>query len=68
MTPLIHYLVRRTTMHSTLVQQHASALVHERQQRAEAATLARRLLAVRRWQRRADAAERQVRLARLAVR
>ena len=55
-------------MYSNLNQQVAHVLVAERQQQAEAAVRTRRLLAVRRWQRKAEVANRQVRLARLAVR
>lgn len=55
-------------MLSTLNEQVARALVDERQLQAEADVRARRLLAVRRWQRKAEVANRQVRLARLAVR
>jgi len=55
-------------MYSSLHDQVARALVDERQHQAEADVRARRLLAVRRWQRKAEVANRQVRLARLAVR
>ena len=65
---LVNYLIRRLLMYSTLHEQVARALVAERQHQAEADRRARRLLAVRRWQRKAEVANRQVRLARLAVR
>ena len=56
-------------MHNPLAEQTARALVHERQQQAEADIRARRLLTVRRWQRKAEKANHQVRLAAsLAVR
>lgn len=55
-------------MYATLTSQVARALVEERQLQAEADVRARRLLTVRRWQRKAEQANRQVRLARLAVR
>jgi hypothetical protein len=65
---LVNYLIRRLLMYSTLHEQVARVLVQERQHQAEADRRARRLLAVRRWQRKAEVANRQVRLARLAVR
>ena len=49
------------------VEQQLRTQVHERQLQAEATNRARRLLAVRRWEKRAQVADRQVRLARLAV-
>lgn len=55
-------------MYTPLVEQTARVLVHERQLQAEADNRARRLLTVRRLQRKADRANLQVRLARLAVR
>lgn len=55
-------------MYQTLTAQVAQVVVHERQTQAEADVRARRLLTVRRWQRRAEEAEHRVRLARLAVR
>jgi hypothetical protein len=55
-------------MYTALAQQTARALVHERQAQAEADVRARRLVTVRRWQRKAEKANRQVRLARLAIR
>ena len=55
-------------MFSPLVEHNAHALVHERQLQAEADQLARRLLTVRRRQRKADKANRQVHRALLAVR
>lgn len=67
-TPLIHYLIRRLAMMlNPFLEQHLHAEVHERQRQAEAANRARRLLAVRRWEKRAKLADRRVRLARLAV-
>lgn len=65
---LMTYILRRLLMHTLLAEQTTRALVHERQTQAEAVLRARRLLAVRRWQRKAEKANRQVRLARLAVR
>ena len=65
---LVNYLARRFLMYATLTSQVARALVEERQLQAEADVRARRLLTVRRWQRKAEQANRQVRLARLAVR
>ena len=65
---LVNYLIRRLLMYSTLHQQVARVLVEERHTQAEADVRARRLVAVRRWQRKAEVANRQVRLARLAVR
>ena len=65
---LVIYILRRLLMHTALAEQTARVLVHERQIKAEADLRARRLLAVRRWQRKAEKANRQVRLARLAVR
>ncbi|MGB8652515.1 MAG: hypothetical protein WCD35_17845 [Mycobacteriales bacterium] len=67
-TPLVTYVLRRLLMFTPLVEQNARALVHERQLQAEADLRAARLVRVRRWQRRADKANLQVRLARLAVR
>jgi hypothetical protein len=54
-------------MNLVLPEQTAHLLVHERQQRAAADGRAQRLLAVRRWQRRKDAADQRLRLARLAL-
>ena len=54
-------------MHTALSSELASALVAERQSQAADALRARRLVKLRRWQRRAEQADRQVRLARLAV-
>ena len=65
---LVIYLFRRLLMYTALAQQTAQALVQERQLKAEADTRARRLLTVRRWQRKAEKANRRVRLARLAIR
>jgi hypothetical protein len=67
-TSLMTYALRRLLMHRPLAEQTARALVHERQLQAEAEYRARRLVQVRRWQRKADEANLQVRLARLAVR
>ena len=55
-------------MYSTLHEPLARSLVERRHLEAESDVRARRLLAVRRWQRKAEVANRQVRLARLAVR
>jgi hypothetical protein len=65
---LVNYLIRRPLMHTPLAEQTGRALVHERQLQAEADNRAHRLLTVRRWQRKADRANLQVRLARLAIR
>jgi hypothetical protein len=67
-TSLISYLIRRLTMYTALAEQVAHATVHERQLKAEADSRARRLITVRRWQRKAEKADQRVRLARLAVR
>lgn len=67
-TPLVTHLSRRLTMHSTLLAELASSRLAERQLQAEADVRARRLLTVRRWQRKAEKADQRVRLARLAVR
>ncbi len=63
----IRYPYRSTLMNLVLPEQTAHLLVHERQQRAAADGRAQRLLAVRRWQRRKDAADQRLRLARLAL-
>jgi hypothetical protein len=55
-------------MHSDLHYDLARQVARERQLEAAAANRAAHLVAVRRWQRRAEQANRQVRLARLAVR
>lgn len=67
-TSLVIYILRRVLMYTPLAQQTARALVQDRQLKAEADDRARRLLTVRRWQRKAEKANLQVRLARLAVR
>jgi hypothetical protein len=67
-TSLVSYLIRRLTMYNALLEQNARVYVHERQLQAEADNRARRLINVRRWQRKAEKANLQVRLARLAVR
>ncbi|MDX6216082.1 MAG: hypothetical protein QOG99_1666 [Frankiales bacterium] len=67
-TSLVTYLIRRIKMHTALAEQLVQATVHERQLKAEADARARRLLTVRRWQRKAAKADQQVRLARLALR
>ncbi len=64
---LVIYILRRLRMYTALAQQNAQALVQERQRQAEADARARRLLTLRRWQRKAEKANHQVRLARLAV-
>ncbi len=68
LSSLVNYLIRRLLMYTALAEQTARALVHERQLQAEADNRVRRLLTVRRWQRKADRANLQVRLARLAIR
>lgn len=65
---LMTYILRSILMYTPLAEQVVHALVRERQTQAEAQVRARRLLTLRRWQRRADTANRQVRLARLNVR
>ena len=55
-------------MFTPLLEQNARVTMHERQRKAEADNRARRLVTVRRWQRKAERANHQVRLARLAVR
>lgn len=67
-TSLVNYALRRLLMYTPLAQQTAQVLVRERQLQAEADHRVHRLLAVRRWQRKAEKANLQVRLARLAVR
>lgn len=67
-TFLVRYLIRRLTMYTALAEQNARVTVHERQLQAEADARARRLITVRRWQRKAEKADQRVRLARLAVR
>jgi hypothetical protein len=62
------YILRRLLMHTLFVEQHARALAQERQLQAEAENRVRRLLAVRRWERKAEKANLQLRLARLSVR
>jgi hypothetical protein len=54
-------------MHSLLSYDLARQVAHERQREAATSNRAARLVAVRRWQRRAEVANRQARLARLAV-
>lgn len=67
-SPLVHYLIRRLLMYTQFAEQHVRALMRERQQEAEADAFARRLRAVRRWQRKAEVADREVRLAEVALR
>jgi len=67
-TSLVHYLIRRLRMYTALAEQLVHVNAHERQLKAEADARARRLLTVRRWQRKAEKADHRVRLARLAVR
>ncbi|MDX6218635.1 MAG: hypothetical protein QOJ48_316 [Frankiales bacterium] len=67
-TPLVNYLIRRLKMYTALAEQLMHVTAHERQLQAEAEARARRLLTVRRWQRKAEKANHRVRLARLAVR
>ena len=55
-------------MNSVLSYDLARQVARERQAEAAASNRAARLVAVKRWQRRAEVANRQVRLARLAVR
>jgi hypothetical protein len=55
-------------MYTALAEQLMRVTAHERQLQAEAEARARRLLTVRRWQRKAEKANHRVRLARLAVR
>ena len=52
-TPLVTYLFRRLQMLTPLLEQNARVSMHERQLQAEADLRARRLLTVRRWQRKA---------------
>ena len=54
-------------MYSLLSSEVARGLAHERQAEAAAAARAARLVAARRWQRRAEVASHRARLARLAV-
>ena len=55
-------------MSSLLSYDLARQVARERQLEAASSNRAARLVAVRRWQRRAEVANRQVRLARLAIR
>ncbi|GAC1445138.1 MAG: hypothetical protein NVSMB55_24470 [Mycobacteriales bacterium] len=55
-------------MNSLLSYDLARQVARERQAEAAASNRAARLVAVKRWQRRAEVADRRVRLARLAVR
>lgn len=55
-------------MFTPLLEQHARATAEERQRRADAENRARHLVTIRRWQRKADHANHQVRQARLALR
>lgn len=66
--PLVIYILRRFLMYTALAEHTAHALVHERHVQAQADLRARRLLTLRRLQRKAEKVNRQVRLARLAVR
>jgi hypothetical protein len=54
-------------MYTALAEQLVHATAQQRQHEAEAAARARRLVAVRRWQRKAEKANHRVRLARLAL-
>ena len=67
-TSLMTYVLRRVRMYTALAEQTARVTVRERQQQAEADARARRLVTVRRWQRKAEKADARVRLARLALR
>jgi hypothetical protein len=62
------YSLRRSLMFTPLAEQTVRVLVLERQLQAEADDRARRLIHLRRWQRKADKANLQVRLARMSVR
>ena len=66
-TSLVRYLIRRLRMYTALAEELVQATAHERQLRAETEARARRLVAVRRWQRKAEKADARVRLARLAL-
>jgi hypothetical protein len=65
---LVIYALRRPLMYTPLAEQTVRVLVLERQHQAEADVRAHRLIQLRRWQRKADKANLQVRLARLSVR
>lgn len=67
-TSLVQHLIRRLRMHTALAEQLVLVTAHERQLKAAADARARRLLTVRRWQRKAEKADHRVRLARLALR
>ena len=54
-------------MHTALAEQLVSITAQERQARAQAEARARRLVTVKRWQRKAEKADQRVRLARLAL-
>jgi hypothetical protein len=62
------YFFRRLRMYTPLLEQNARITMRERQLKAEVDNRARRLRTVRRWQRKAEKANLQLRLARLAVR
>jgi hypothetical protein len=65
---LMTYFFRRLRMYTPLLEQNARITMRERQLKAEVDNRARRLRTVRRWQRKAEKANLQLRLARLAVR
>ena len=67
-TPLATYYFRRLRMYRPLAEQTARTLERERQLEAEAHYRAARLVRARRWQRKAEKANLQVRLALLSVR
>jgi len=54
-------------MHTALAEQLVQITAHERQAQAQAEARARRLIRVKRWQRKAEKADHRVRLARLAL-
>jgi len=66
-TSLVSYLIRRLRMYTALAEQLVQATAQQRQDRAEAAARVQRLVAVRRWQRKAEKANHRARLARLAL-
>jgi hypothetical protein len=66
-TSLVSYLIRRLRMYTALAEDLVHVTALERQLRAETDARARRLVAVRRWQRKAEKADARARLARLAL-
>ena len=66
-TPLLTHLVRSTAMHAVFAEQSARLLVQERQLQAAQHNRAARVVAARKWERRAADAARRARAARSAI-